>query len=84
MNLKRANLENRLETRLKHYAKYKVLIIDEIGYLPIKEFSKWSEVFGDITIASAILDRILHHAKIEKITGRSYRTKDAIKMIKST
>jgi DNA replication protein DnaC len=35
MNLKRAKLENRLENRLKHYAKYKLLIIDEIGYLPI-------------------------------------------------
>ena len=27
--------ENRLETRLKHFCKYKILIIDEIGYLPI-------------------------------------------------
>lgn len=35
-NLKRAHLENRLEARLKHYAKYKLLIIDEIGYLPIE------------------------------------------------
>lgn len=34
-NLKRAKLENRLEARLKHYTKYKLLIIDEIGYLPI-------------------------------------------------
>lgn len=34
-NLKRAKIENRLETRLKHYTKYKLLIIDEIGYLPI-------------------------------------------------
>ncbi len=37
LNLKRAKLENRLENRLKHYAKYKLLIIDEIGYLPIDE-----------------------------------------------
>ncbi|MBW8352165.1 IS21-like element helper ATPase IstB [Bacillus sp. IITD106] len=35
MNLKKAKLENRLESRLKHYAKYRLLIIDEIGYLPI-------------------------------------------------
>lgn len=35
LNLKKAKLENRLEARLKHYAKYKLLIIDEIGYLPI-------------------------------------------------
>jgi DNA replication protein DnaC len=34
-NLKRAKIENRLESRLKHYTKYKLLIIDEIGYLPI-------------------------------------------------
>lgn len=36
-NLRRARLENRLETRLKHYTKYKLLIIDEIGYLPIDQ-----------------------------------------------
>ncbi len=35
-NLKREILENRLEARLKHYTKYKLLIIDEIGYLPIE------------------------------------------------
>ena len=35
LNLKKAKLENRLENRLKHYAKYRLLIIDEIGYLPI-------------------------------------------------
>ena len=34
-NLKKARLENRLESRLKHYSKYKLLITDEIGYLPI-------------------------------------------------
>ena len=36
-NLKRARLENRLESRLKHYSKYRLLIIDEIGYLPIDQ-----------------------------------------------
>lgn len=108
LNLKRAHLENKLETRLKHYSKYRVLIIDEIGYLPInkeeanmffqlinkryernctivttnKEFSKWPEIFGDATIASAILDRLLHHSTVEKITGRSYRTKNKIQSVK--
>ena len=33
--LKKAKLENRLESRLKHLNRYKLLIIDEIGYLPI-------------------------------------------------
>ncbi|NSL53361.1 IS21-like element helper ATPase IstB [Calidifontibacillus erzurumensis] len=40
-NLRKARLENRLESRLKQYNKYKLLIIDEIGYLPIdKEDAK--------------------------------------------
>ncbi len=33
--LKRAKLENRLDARLRHFNKYKLLIIDEVGYLPI-------------------------------------------------
>lgn len=36
-NLKKAYHENRLEERLKFYCKYKVLIIDEMGFLPIDE-----------------------------------------------
>ena len=35
--LKRAQLENRLDARLKHFSKYKLLIVDEIGYLPINK-----------------------------------------------
>ena len=35
--LKKAWQENRLESRLKFYAKYRVLIIDEIGYMPIDQ-----------------------------------------------
>ena len=35
--LRKAHNENRLENRLKIYAKYKVLIIDEVGYMPISE-----------------------------------------------
>ena len=33
--LRKAHDENRLDARLKHFAKYKLLIIDEIGYLPV-------------------------------------------------
>lgn len=104
MNLRRALLENRLESRLKQYAKYKVLVLDELGYLPMddtasklffqliakryernstiitsnKALSEWSEIFGDVVLANAIVDRLLHHAHVIKITGRSYRTKDII------
>ena len=35
LRLKRAHLENRMETRLKFFAKYKLLIIDEVGFLPL-------------------------------------------------
>lgn len=35
--LKRAKLENRLDAKLKHFSKYRLLIIDEIGYLPINK-----------------------------------------------
>lgn len=100
--LKKAKLENRLEARLKRFTKYKLLIIDELGYLPIDKedsklffqlidrryekrstiittninFSNWDEVFGDPVIANAILDRVLHHAHVVNITGKSYRLKN--------
>ncbi|WP_269466834.1 ATP-binding protein [Clostridium argentinense] len=39
--LNHTNLENRLDASLKHFSKYRLLIIDELGYLPIdKEDSK--------------------------------------------
>ncbi|WP_304741034.1 IS21-like element helper ATPase IstB, partial [Dubosiella newyorkensis] len=103
--LRKANEENRLENRLKNYSRYKLLIIDEIGYLPITKeesklffqlidkryeqkstilttnigFGEWDEIFQDPVMANAILDRILHHAHVVSITGKSYRMKDHIK-----
>jgi DNA replication protein DnaC len=38
-----------------------------------KSFSDWQELFGDPVIASAILDRLLHHCKVINIKGHSYR-----------
>ena len=98
---KQAAKENRVEKVVKHYLKYTVLIIDEIGYLPVDEaaafgffqliaaryeyrptilttnqpFSKWPDVFGDAVIANAIIDRLVHHCDIVKVTGHSYRIK---------
>ncbi len=98
--LKKAHIENRLETRIKHFSKYRLLIIDEIGYLPIGEeeakmffqlidmryekkstiitsninLSDWGKIFSDSLIASAILDRLVHHSSIVNILGNSYRT----------
>jgi DNA replication protein DnaC len=100
--MKKAHFENRLPDKLKALARYKLLIIDEIGYLPLdmqganlffqliarryekastiftsnKTFSQWNDIFADVTIASAILDRILHHCTVIHIKGESYRLKE--------
>ena len=41
-----------------------------------KSFVDWQELFGDAVIASAILDRLLHHSQVINIKGHSYRLKD--------
>jgi DNA replication protein DnaC len=38
-----------------------------------KSFSEWEEMFGDPVIASAMLDRLLHHCRVINIKGNSYR-----------
>lgn len=51
-----------------------------------QSFSAWCEVFGDRVIATAILDRLLHHAVTLNIRGNSYRLKEKLKagLIRST
>ena len=44
-----------------------------------QSFANWGEVFGDQVIATAILDRILHHCVTVNIRGESYRLKDKLK-----
>ena len=41
-----------------------------------KSFGDWQELFGDPVIATAILDRLLHHCKVVNIKGHSYRLKE--------
>ena len=41
-----------------------------------KSFSEWEELFGDPVIATAILDRLLHHCHVVNIKGNSYRLKE--------
>jgi len=41
-----------------------------------KSFESWAEVFPDAVIASAVLDRLVHHAHLVPIVGDSYRMKD--------
>jgi DNA replication protein DnaC len=97
--LARAHAEGRLEDRLAFYAKPKLLIVDELGYLPFepnaahlffqlvsrryergsllvtsnRSVGEWGTVFGDPVVATAILDRLLHHSQVVTIRGDSYR-----------
>jgi len=43
-----------------------------------KSFTDWQELFGDQIIASAILDRLLHHCRVINIKGHSWRLKGKI------
>jgi hypothetical protein len=41
-----------------------------------KPFSTWGEIFGDNTVATAMVDRLVHHAELISLKGDSYRLKD--------
>jgi len=101
-NLAKAHLTGRLEDQLTHYTKPKLLIVDELGYLPLEEdaahlffqlvnrryerggflvtsnrpVAEWGRVFGDAVVATAILDRMLHHSHVITIRGESYRLRE--------
>ena len=105
-DLRKHSLQGKLKDRLKKIARYQLLILDEIGYLPLsiddanlffqfvsrryekssiiltsnKPFKEWGKVFGDEVVASAILDRLLHHSTVVNIKGESYRIKDRRKI----
>jgi DNA replication protein DnaC len=100
-----AHNAGRFKAEMKKYTKPALLIIDELGYLPVdrkgadllfqviskryeqapivlttnKSFKKWPEIFNnDSTLTSAVLDRLLHHAEVSVIEGKSFRMKDRI------
>jgi DNA replication protein DnaC len=100
--LAKAHAEGRLDERLGFFAKPKLLIIDELGYLPFESnaahlffqlvsrryergsllitsnraVGEWGSVFGDPVVATAILDRLLHHSQVITIRGDSYRLRE--------
>jgi DNA replication protein DnaC len=41
-----------------------------------KNFARWGEVFGDDTVAAAMIDRLVHHAEVIALKGDSYRLKN--------
>ena len=101
-SLAKAHAEGRLDDRLAQLAKPKLLIVDELGYLPFepnaahlffqlvsrryergsmlitsnRAVGEWGTVFGDAVVATAILDRLLHHSHVITIRGDSYRLRE--------
>ena len=47
-------------------------------------FSEWGEVFGDPVVATALLDRLLHHAVVVQIEGSSYRLRQHADLLPQT
>lgn len=98
-SLAQAERDGRLRERIGYLRRPQLLVVDEIGYLPItpgggnlffqlvnaryergamiltsnRGFAEWGEVFGDPVVATALLDRLLHHAVVVQIEGASYR-----------
>lgn len=63
-------IDDFFEVIRKRYEKASIIITTN------RNFEDWGNVFGDITMASAIIDRIIHHAYIFKINGESFRIKN--------
>jgi len=95
-----AQKQSRFKESMRKYTLPQLLVLDEIGYLPIdkngadllfqiisaryergsimlttnKAFKDWPAIFNnDGTLASAVLDRLLHHCQTALIKGSSYR-----------
>jgi DNA replication protein DnaC len=106
-SMRRAEREGRLADRVRFLSRYALLIVDEIGYLPVgsgggnlffqlvnacyercamimtgnRGFGEWAEIFGDAVVATALLDRLLHHAVVIPIEGNSYRLREHADLI---
>jgi len=98
-SLAKAEREGALRERIRFLSAFALLIVDEIGYLPVvpgggnlffqlvnaryekgaliltsnRGFAEWGELFGNPVVATALLDRLLHHAVVIQIEGSSYR-----------
>jgi DNA replication protein DnaC len=101
LQLETAQRQGRLKEALhRTVSHWRLLIIDEIGYLPLTQdqanlmfqvvsrryergavmltsnltFGAWDQAFaGDAVLTAAMLDRLMHHATVVQISGRSYR-----------
>ena len=109
-SMRKAEREGKLRERVKFLSRYSLLIVDEIGYLPLgsgggnlffqlvnacyersamimtsnRGFGEWAEIFGDAVVATALLDRLLHHAVVIPIEGNSYRLREHAALVPET
>ena len=44
-------------------------------------FAEWGDIFGDPVVATALLDRLLHHAIVVQIEGASYRLREHAQLL---
>ena len=102
-HLTTAQINGLLGKALKSYTRPDLLLLDELGYLPIdkrgadllfqviaaryetgsivlttnRPFREWGTLFDvDNTLATALIDRLMHHGEALVIKGESYRMKD--------
>jgi DNA replication protein DnaC len=101
-SMQKAERDGSLRERVRFLARHSLLVVDEIGYLPVgssggnlffqlvnacyercamiltsnRGFSEWADIFGDAVVATALLDRLLHHAVVIAIEGNSYRLRE--------
>jgi DNA replication protein DnaC len=106
-SLTRAEREQGLRERVRYLSRHSLIIVDEIGYLPVggsggnlffqlvnacyektamiltsnRGFAEWGEIFGDAVVATALLDRLLHHAVVIQIEGSSYRLREHAQLL---
>jgi DNA replication protein DnaC len=103
---RRARAKNWLGTLLGTLMRNDLLILDELGYLPLdatdatflfevvskryeaaksiivtsnKSYGSWSDIFPDPVLATALLDRLLHHSTTISLKGESYRLRHRIR-----
>src|ERR1700693_6046766 len=106
-SLAKAERDGALRDRIRYFCRFSLLIVDEIGYLPVtpgggnlffqlvnaryekgamiltsnRGFAEWGDVFGDPVVATALLDRLLHHAVVVQIEGSSYRLRQHAELV---
>jgi len=104
LRLRRARDEGRLDRELTQIGRARMLVIDELGFLPLDadgarllfqvvsegyerqsvvittnlEFSRWGQTFGDEQMAAAVIDRVVHHGRLMRFRGESYRVRHAL------